>query len=124
MKHCYEHAWEYEYDMDIEETFDPPQSPWECARCGSRDWDSPFSDCFVCAPNKPTNEHETMNNTSWERRQSLKPASEMRHDLLLARLAYQDRRNENAGRQTRLVGYVMLISIASILTGSLLLLLK
>ena len=47
----------------------------------------------------------------WERRQSLKPAQQIRLDIALARLAYQNRRNENADRQTRMIGFSMIALI-------------
>jgi len=44
----YEHAWEYDYDMTEDETWDKPRSPWACARCGSTQWPDPHADCFMC----------------------------------------------------------------------------
>jgi len=52
-----------------------------------------------------------MNDTNWERRQSLKPANEIRAEMNLIRLAYQQRRNENADRQTRMIGFSMIVLI-------------
>ena len=56
-----------------------------------------------------------MNDTNWERRQSLKPANEIRAEMNLIRLAYQQRRNENAYRQTRMIGFSMIALILTFL---------
>ena len=46
-----------------------------------------------------------------------KSADEIRNDLRVIKLAYAHRRNENANRQTRMIGYAMIALICAFIAG-------
>jgi hypothetical protein len=48
---------------------------------------------------------------------SNKSADEIRNDLQVIKLAYAHRRNENADRQTRMIGFAMVALICAFIAG-------